>query len=179
MKVTIGYDSTTFRLFLAGCYPQQLPEVTNQNTIKDKEVQLSNISELKSKSMKILILYDNYTTGLDLKADHGFAALISVKDYNLLFDTGTDGKILLGNMEKLGVDPKGINEVIISHDHDDHYGGLADFLAKNNQAKVYVISAEIQTKNVIKNANVEIAEIDKPTNIAENVYTTGSLGTSG
>ena len=126
--------------------------------------------------MKILTLYDNYTIDPNLKADHGLAVLISINDYNLLFDTGTKGEILLANMKKLGVEPKEIDEIIISHDHDDHYGGLADFLAKNNQVKVYVLSTEIQTKNIIKDAGAEIIEIDKPTTIMEKIYTSGSLG---
>lgn len=152
----------------------QSTESINQ---KSKDIEFLDISKLENKSMKILTLYDNYTVMPDLKTDWGFAALLSVDDYNLLFDTGTDGEILLDNMAKLGVNPEDIDEVMISHDHHDHYGGLADFLAQNNQVKVYVLPAEIETKNVIKNSGAEIVEIDKPATIRKKIYTTGSLGT--
>ena len=163
-------------LFLVGCQIQRLPEVVEQNLIKD--IKPSNNLNAEDKSMKILTLYDNYTVNSDLKTDWGFAALISVEDYNLLFDTGTDGKILLSNMEKLGVEPKDINKVMISHDHYDHFGGLTDFLAANNQVKIYILSNFSQTKSIIQKAGVKMVEIDNPTTIIEKISTTGSLGNS-
>lgn len=154
-------------LLLASCQSQPRLEIFRQNL---------NTLEFQEKSMKILTLYDNYTTSPDLKTDWGFSALISVDDYNLLFDTGTDGKILFGNMEKLEVDHNDINEIMISHDHHDHYGGLADFLIQNNQVKVYTLSSFNQTKKIIQSAGAKIIEIDQPFNIKEKIYTTGSLG---
>jgi len=56
--------------------------------------------------MKITIVYDNTTSREDLQADWGFSALIEAKNTpKILFDTGANGKILLNNMEKLGIKP--------------------------------------------------------------------------
>ena len=74
--------------------------------------------------MKITIIYDNTSSRPDLKADWGFSALVEVKGKKILFDTGTNGKILLSNMGKLEINPEEIEDIFISHLHWDHTGGL-------------------------------------------------------
>jgi len=54
------------------------------------------------KSLQVSIVYDNNAFGENLKADWGFSCLIRGLEKSILFDTGTNGKILLSNMEKLG-----------------------------------------------------------------------------
>jgi len=56
--------------------------------------------------MKITIIYDNEVSEEGLEADWGFSCLVEVYGKKILFDTGADGSILLGNMEKLDIDPK-------------------------------------------------------------------------
>ena len=55
----------------------------------------------------------------------------------LLFDTGANGDILLGNMKTLNIDPKKIQAVMLSHDHWDHTGGLGGLLKLNPKVTVY------------------------------------------
>lgn len=81
--------------------------------------------------MKITIVYDNTSRRKDLEADWGFSCLIEARGHRLLFDTGADGRRLLRNMQALGIDPMGVEEIFISHYHLDHTGGLQDFLAVN------------------------------------------------
>jgi 7,8-dihydropterin-6-yl-methyl-4-(beta-D-ribofuranosyl)aminobenzene 5'-phosphate synthase len=81
--------------------------------------------------MRLTIIYDNETTRAGLKADWGFSCLVEAHGRRILFDTGANGAILLGNMRELGIEPASVEEVVISHNHWDHTGGLADFLAAN------------------------------------------------
>ena len=120
--------------------------------------------------MKITIIYDNTISRPDLQADWGFACLMEVKDTpKILFDTGTNGKILLSNMEKLAIKPGSIDEVFISHAHLDHTGGLSEFLRVNDRAKIYVPPSFSGPRNR------EVITITKPIKIHENVFSTGQL----
>ena len=88
--------------------------------------------------MRITILYDNETTSVNFVADWGFACLVEARGRTVLFDTGANGRILLGNMQELGVDPARIDTVVISHAHWDHTGGLHDFLTHSSDVTLYV-----------------------------------------
>jgi len=120
--------------------------------------------------MKVTIIYDNTAFRRDLQSDWGFSALIEVENIpKILFDTGTDGKILLSNMEKLGIDPAQIEEVFISHSHLDHTGGIPEFLKVNQKAKFYVPPSFSGPKDR------EVITMKRPTKIHENVFSTGEL----
>ena len=89
--------------------------------------------------MKITIVYDNCVKKQGLKAGWGFSSLIEIENTPpLLFDTGADGATLLHNMKQLGIDPKHIGTIVISHAHGDHTGGLFDILEANREAEIYV-----------------------------------------
>lgn len=120
--------------------------------------------------MKITILYDNESRIDGLKADWGFSCLIECYGINLLFDTGTNGTLLLENMKILGIDPASIHEVFISHIHFDHTGGLSSFLNENGYVKVYAPSP----LRGIASAR-EVIYIDKPMKLNQYFYTTGLL----
>ncbi len=73
--------------------------------------------------MKLTILVNDYGDRKDLINAHGFSVLIENKENHFLFDTGINGEII-ENAKKLGKDLSKINDVIISHGHYDHIGGL-------------------------------------------------------
>jgi 7,8-dihydropterin-6-yl-methyl-4-(beta-D-ribofuranosyl)aminobenzene 5'-phosphate synthase len=54
----------------------------------------------------------------------GFAALVEADGHRLLFDTGARPDTVLANARELGVDLSGVSDVILSHHHGDHTGGL-------------------------------------------------------
>ncbi|MBW8800537.1 MAG: MBL fold metallo-hydrolase [Streptomyces sp.] len=68
-----------------------------------------------------------------LRAEHGFSALVTVRNGNasstLLFDTGASPDALAVNAERLGIDVGGLQGVVLSHGHFDHAGGF-DGLAR-------------------------------------------------
>lgn len=81
-------------------------------------------------------------------------------------------------MKKMGVDPKEISIVFLSHVHSDHTGGLFEFLNINPNVKVYVPKSfpEKFKESIIK-YGAEVIEIEKATKIGDNIYSTGELGT--
>jgi 7,8-dihydropterin-6-yl-methyl-4-(beta-D-ribofuranosyl)aminobenzene 5'-phosphate synthase len=120
--------------------------------------------------MKVTIVYDNTAFRQDLQSDWGFSALVEVENTpKILFDTGTDGRILLNNMRKLGIAPESIEEVFISHSHLDHTGGIPEFLKVNQEAKFYVPPSFSGPRDR------EVVTIEGPTKIHANVFSTGEL----
>lgn len=73
---------------------------------------------------RITILYDAFGPPSELKRDWGFAALVEYGGKRILFDAGNDAKILQHNVERLGIDLKRLDAVVISHRHGDHTSGL-------------------------------------------------------
>jgi 7,8-dihydropterin-6-yl-methyl-4-(beta-D-ribofuranosyl)aminobenzene 5'-phosphate synthase len=65
----------------------------------------------------------------------GFGALVEVDGRRILFDTGKFPDTVLRNSRDLGIDLSTIEEVILSHNHIDHTGGLVTLrreLSKRN-----------------------------------------------
>lgn len=124
---------------------------------------------------KIVILYDSEPY-LNLTTGWGFSCYLETPEVKLLFDTGWDGELLLRNMNSLGIDPRAIDKIVISHAHWDHIGGLSSILAINSKIIVYVL------KSFSKNLKREIAkraklvEVAREQEISSNIYTTGELG---
>lgn len=54
----------------------------------------------------------------------GYAALVEVDGRKVLFDTGARPEVVLENAKELGIDLSTVEDVVISHFHSDHTGGL-------------------------------------------------------
>src|SRR5256712_10782341 len=73
----------------------------------------------------------------------GFAALVEVDGRRLLFDAGYRPETVLQNARELGIDLSSVADVVLSHHHGDHTGGLATLrreLAKKNPAALSRVS---------------------------------------
>lgn len=126
--------------------------------------------------MTVTIVYDNNDYDPRLKTAWGFACLLEFGDHTVLFDTGGDGPTLLGNMDKLGLDPRRIEAVILSHIHGDHTGGLAGLLAVHSDVTVYAPrSFPASFKTQVQAAGAELVEVSKPLEIVPGVYSTGEV----
>lgn len=121
--------------------------------------------------MRITILYDNDVYKEGLQADWGFSCLVEEENTpTILFDTGTNGSILLSNMEKLNIDPASIDEVFISHAHFDHVGGLSAFLNVKSDVTIYVPPSLRGVRG-----GKEVISVSEPLTIHEDVFSTGEL----
>ncbi len=54
----------------------------------------------------------------------GYCALVEADGKKILFDTGAHPDLVINNAKTLGVDLGGVEEVVLSHNHPDHTGGL-------------------------------------------------------
>lgn len=132
----------------------------------------------KKQDISVTILYDNYVFAEGLRSDWGFSCLLKGTEKTILFDTGTKGKLLLENIEKLKVNPKDVEIVVISHNHRDHTGGLLAFLGKNSNVAVYLPpSCSDSFVQEVKATGAKVVTADAPVQICKGVHLTGPMGT--
>jgi 7,8-dihydropterin-6-yl-methyl-4-(beta-D-ribofuranosyl)aminobenzene 5'-phosphate synthase len=90
----------------------------------------------KTKDLKISVLIDNHVEVSGLKAEHGLSMLLEEGDHKILFDCGQSSQ-LIDNAKKLGIELDDLNQLVISHGHYDHSGGLSEVLGLNKGLNVY------------------------------------------
>jgi 7,8-dihydropterin-6-yl-methyl-4-(beta-D-ribofuranosyl)aminobenzene 5'-phosphate synthase len=68
----------------------------------------------------------------------GFAALVEADGHRMLVDTGARAGTVLSNVKDLNIDLSDIREVVLTHNHADHTGGLVtlrrEYMKKNREA---------------------------------------------
>ncbi|MDD5618472.1 MAG: MBL fold metallo-hydrolase, partial [Candidatus Omnitrophica bacterium] len=123
--------------------------------------------------MRIKVIFDK--GALDKKLNTGWGVSFLVDD-KILFDTGEKGPWLIKNMDNLGVDIVGIEAVVISHDHWDHWGGLWEILKEKKGLKVYSCPGfSKEFKDKVKEAQTELIESGKFRRISQNIFITGEI----
>jgi len=123
------------------------------------------------------ILFDNVSYAEGYRTSWGYACLIRGAEKTILFDTGADGRLLLDNMERAGVDPREIDVIVLSHFHSDHTGGLHALLPRCEDVTVYLPATFPDAfKDEVRAAASEVVEVSEPIVIVDGVKTTGVLG---
>ena len=144
------------------------PDPTSPPAIIEEEVK-------KVEKMTITVVFDNYPYREGMATEWGFSAYITYKDHKVLFDTGLDGSILLSNLGKLGIQPDEIQHLVLSHEHNDHTGGLGTLLPQTSNLKVYVLpSFPTYLKGQIAQ-KAEVIEVVPMHSVAERISTTGEI----
>jgi 7,8-dihydropterin-6-yl-methyl-4-(beta-D-ribofuranosyl)aminobenzene 5'-phosphate synthase len=132
-------------------------------------------------------------------AEHGLSLLITITKqkatHTLLFDTGVSPNGMIGNMDRLQVDPKNIEAIVCSHGHFDHTGGLDGLIRRvgTNSLPVLIhpdfwnrrrvqlpggVTREIPTtsKSALRGAGFEIIEERQPSFLFDHsVLVTGEV----
>ena len=92
--------------------------------------------------MKITCIIDN-RAGFksNLYAEHGFSLLVERDNKTIMVDTGKTPQVMKHNLDLLGITT--VEEVLISHGHNDHTGGLPALLDSKinihpNETKFYM-----------------------------------------
>jgi 7,8-dihydropterin-6-yl-methyl-4-(beta-D-ribofuranosyl)aminobenzene 5'-phosphate synthase len=126
--------------------------------------------------INIKIVCDNNPHKEGLETGWGFSCLVGGPEKTILFDTGPGGS-LLGNMEKLAIEPQSIDAVVLSHIHPDHTGGLESFLEKNPEVAVYLPgSFPTRFKDEVQKNGAKVVEVEQPMKICTDVHSTGQHG---
>lgn len=89
-------------------------------------------------SFRVTILCENTVGAISgTLGEHGFSVLIEPSDgAALLFDTG-QGLTLLHNASRMNKNLAEVREVVISHGHYDHAGGLLSLLNESGACRIY------------------------------------------
>ncbi len=93
-------------------------------------------------------------------AEHGFSALIRVKNRNkegtVLFDTGITRNGILNNMDAMEISISDIQAIILSHGHADHTTGLAGIINRKGARNLPLVlhpDVYLERKVVFPNGN--------------------------
>ena len=131
----------------------------------------------RASPLGMTIVFDNYPGLPGLATLWGFAAVIQTPGGTLLFDTGSNGRVLLKNMTALNLSPESIDLLFLSHPHWDHIGGLDSFLEVNPQ--VTVVVHEGFSKHLIRDLRTLCGELivvgAAPQRLAPGLFSTGLL----
>jgi len=131
--------------------------------------------------MRFTTLFDNFNCDENLQRLWGFSCFIEMDSgKNLLFDTGSNGRVLLSNAQKIGVDFRDIDFVFISHPHWDHICGLDTVIEENPDITLILPSS--LSKHYIKDLKEMVREVivvDEFSELDFNMYSSGVMGEVG
>ena len=103
-----------------------------------------------SPSFRMTVIVENSANRPELLGEHGLALWIEVADRKILFDTG-QGMALTHNAAKLQIDLGQTTDIVISHGHYDHTGGLETALSAAPEAVLYAHPKTFAAKYVKDN----------------------------
>jgi 7,8-dihydropterin-6-yl-methyl-4-(beta-D-ribofuranosyl)aminobenzene 5'-phosphate synthase len=127
--------------------------------------------------VNITIVFDNNLYRGDMIAGWGFSCLVQIPGKLIMFDTGSNGEALLHNMSLIGIAPEKVNDIILSHFHYDHIGGLPFILKNNRKVTLYMPSSfPRELKQYATDNGIIFEEINAITEIYDGVFLTGELG---
>jgi 7,8-dihydropterin-6-yl-methyl-4-(beta-D-ribofuranosyl)aminobenzene 5'-phosphate synthase len=152
-------------------------------------------AQAQVKTLDVIVLSTMLTDRAGV-GEWGFSALVEMPGRRILFDTGARPETVLENARELKIDLSDVTEVILSHHHGDHVGGLLALrreLAKKNPdaiKKAYVGAGifgsrvgtqgnEANEARLLKQEYEQLGGsfvvIDRPTELLPGVWLTGPV----
>lgn len=134
-------------------------------------------------------LVENTAGGPGLLAEHGVSFFIEADGQHLLFDTG-QGLALKHNAQKLGLPMASVEQIILSHGHYDHSGGLMAALELTGPVDLYLhpdapspkynrngreIGSAIADEQTLVRFVRRIISTREPTEILPGIHVTGEI----
>jgi 7,8-dihydropterin-6-yl-methyl-4-(beta-D-ribofuranosyl)aminobenzene 5'-phosphate synthase len=149
------------------------------------------------KSLRIFVMSSAVAGAQSMKGvgEWGFAALVEADGKTFLFDTGLYPDTVARNADELGINLVDVRDVVLSHNHNDHTGGLLTLRAKYGKidgsafADVHVapgifwsrpsgygeLNPMIAIKPRYENAGGTFVEHIEPFELAPGVWLTGPI----
>ena len=91
------------------------------------------------------------------------------EEHEFLMDVDESPVVWIENAKKLGLEPRRVEGIFISHWHFDHYGALSEVYPLTGGAKVYGPTS-------FALGGIGVMPCERPTTIYPGVITTGSMG---
>ena len=153
------------------------------------------LSAEQAHSVRVEVLSTMLTSD-DGIGEWGFSAVVEVDGRRILFDTGDRPETVLNNAKELHVDLANITDVVLSHNHHDHTGGLMTLrrtLMRQNPAalsRAHVgkgifdprrsdqgkpLEFMATTRREFESSGGHFIEYDHPTQLAPGVWLTGPV----
>jgi 7,8-dihydropterin-6-yl-methyl-4-(beta-D-ribofuranosyl)aminobenzene 5'-phosphate synthase len=132
-------------------------------------------SAIDSKTIKILMVYNNIGSFKNLESAWGLSIWIEDRDTAILFDTGGDPTLMLRNLSKSKIDTKKLSKIVISHNHWDHIKGLSMILEKSkNKPDIFVPRFDLGIFKTM-HPKAKLIGIESPIQINDFLWSTGQM----
>jgi len=177
MRLAMGLRTLLLMGPLATAGPQASPRgtdgvVATRTIVRGEE---ECMAHAETDTLTITVVYDNMVYEQGLGTGWGYAAVVERRGAVLLFDTGGDGATLMANLRQLGVDPRRIMAIVLSHAHGDHTGGLDSLLSLGIRPTVHVLPSFPQDLKVHAGQWTVVHDVSPGEELADGVFTTGEV----
>lgn len=131
--------------------------------------------DLGKSVVDLKVLFDNPDKD-DREKGWGLSFLFNDR---VLVDTAENGERLMAGVRHFGVQVEDIRDVIITHDHWDHTGGLMTFLREHPfvaDVRIWLPpSSSPQLKTTVESSGADVVYPDGPEQVAHGCFVTGEL----